>query len=106
MEFDGFTYLKFLVALVFVLGLIAVLTVIAKRLGLGNRGPIGRGKERRLSVIEAMVLDSKRRIVLVRRDDREHLILLGQAGEQVIEAGIAGGPATSHEKGPTGVIGK
>lgn len=88
MEFASFTYLKFLMALVFVLGLIGVLAVIAKRFGLGNRGPSRRSKEKRLFVVETMPLDAKRRIVLVRRDDREHLILLGTAGELVIEADI------------------
>ncbi|MCH7911025.1 MAG: FliO/MopB family protein [Candidatus Hydrogenedentes bacterium] len=95
MEFVGFTYLKFLMALVFVLGLIAVLAVIAKRFGLGNRGPLRRGKEKRLSVVETMPLDAKRRIVLVRRDDREHLIMLGAAGDLVIESDIAARSVTA-----------
>lgn len=33
-------------------------------------------------------MDGKRRMVLVRRDDTEHLLLLGTATETVIETGI------------------
>ena len=34
------------------------------------------------------MLDTRRRLVLVRRDDVEHLILLGAASETVIERNI------------------
>ena len=42
-------------------------------------------KTRRLGVVETLPLDARRRLVLVRRDGVEHLILLGAAGEAVIE---------------------
>ena len=62
--------------------------IIAKRAGLGNRGPMVRGKSKRLSIIETMSLDPKRRIVLIRRDNCEHLLLIGTSSEQVIERDI------------------
>ncbi|MDP6173121.1 MAG: flagellar biosynthetic protein FliO [Rhodospirillales bacterium] len=99
MEIEGVSYIRFAVALLFVLGLITVLAVAAKRFGLGNRGSIGRGKDRRLTLIEAMPIDTKRRLILVRRDDREHLILLGQGSEQVIETSIAVPPMAIPETG-------
>jgi flagellar protein FliO/FliZ len=34
-------------------------------------------------------VDAKRRLVLVRRDDREHLLLLGATQDVVVESGIA-----------------
>jgi flagellar protein FliO/FliZ len=34
--------------------------------------------ERRLAVVESLMLDPQRRLVLVRCDDEEHLILLGE----------------------------
>jgi flagellar protein FliO/FliZ len=86
-------YLRFLFALIFVLGLIGGLALLGKRFGFGNRGPTPRGATKRLGIVETMALDPKRRIVLVRRDDTEHLILIGAAGEQVIESGIAPVPA-------------
>ena len=88
MELDTINYLKFLLALLFVLGLIGGFAIIAKRAGLGNRGPMVRGKSKRLSIIETMSLDPKRRVVLIRRDNCEHLLLLGTSNEQVIENDI------------------
>jgi flagellar protein FliO/FliZ len=87
MEFAG--YLKFLTALLFVLGLIWFLAALARRMGFGF--PVTAMKSRgnrRLSVVEVTPVDARRRLVLVRRDDTEHLILLGQTTELVIETGI------------------
>ena len=89
MELEAVNYLKFVLALVFVLGLIGGFAILAKRAGLGNRGPIVRGKSKRLSIVESMSLDPKRRVVLIRRDDAEHLVLLGTQNEQIIETGLA-----------------
>lgn len=88
MEIDAVSYLKFLLSLLFVLGLIGGAALLAKRAGLGHRGPIVKGQSKRLAIIESMSLDPKRRVFLIRRDDKEHLILLGGAGEQVIESGL------------------
>lgn len=46
--------------------------------------------ERRLDVVEHHSLDGRRRLVLVRRDDVEHLILTGGPVDVVIETGIGG----------------
>ncbi|NQV54875.1 MAG: FliO/MopB family protein [Rhodospirillales bacterium] len=86
MEIGGIDYMKFTLSLIFVLGLIAGLAVVAKRVGLGNRGPVARGRNKRLSIVETMALDAKRRVVIVRHDDIEHLILLGGSDEHVISS--------------------
>ena len=88
MEIDSVSYMKFVFALIFVLGLIGGFALLAKKFGMGNRGPMRRNKGNRLSIIESMALDAKRRVVLVRRDDKEHLLLLGGATEMVIEGEI------------------
>lgn len=89
-------YFRFLLALVFVLGLIAALAWAARRFGFGgNLLPI-KGRSGRLAVTESLMLDAKRRLVLIRRDDREHLVLVGPAGETVIESGIAGTPPSTN----------
>ena len=83
-----------LVALAVVLALIAAGTWVARRyLAAGFIGNLG-GK-RRLSVVEYAMLDGKSRLVLVRRDTTEHLLVLGPAGAVVVETGIpsAGEPA-------------
>jgi len=85
---DYATIAQAVLALVFVLGLIGAIAVGARRFGLGIPSPTIRTKNKRVKVIEITVIDTKRRLVLVRRDDREHLILLGLSGEQVIETGI------------------
>lgn len=97
MDIDVTDYLRFVFALLFVLGLIAALALAGKRFGFGNRGPTLRGSTKRLAIVETMALDPKRRLVLVRRDGTEHLLLLGASGEQVVETGIAP-PADAPEK--------
>ena len=83
-------YFRFLLALVFVLGLIGVLATIARRAGLGfPTAAIKPGNTRRLSVVEVTAVDGRRRMVLVRRDDVEHLLLISPTSETVIERGIA-----------------
>ena len=82
------SYAQTLLALVFVLALIGLLTVVARRFGLGSPTPTIGHKNKRVRIVEVTQLDARRRLVLVRRDDREHLILLGNDREQVVEAGI------------------
>lgn len=87
MEFEG--YIRFLLALVFVIGLIGLLAAVARRMGLGFPATAMKGgKDRRLSVVEAAPLDGRRRLVLIRRDDVEHLVMVGPSSELVIETGI------------------
>ncbi len=87
-----------LVALAVVLALITAATWVARRyLASGFIGNLG-GK-RRLSVVESTMLDGKSRLVLVRRDSTEHLLVLGPGGAVVVESGIpsaaTGEPARS-----------
>ena len=81
------TYLKFVLALVFVLGLIAALAWTARRFGLGGKLVPNTGR-RRLSVSEVMPLDARRKLVLLRRDGTEHLVLLGPGPDLLLESGI------------------
>jgi flagellar protein FliO/FliZ len=95
------SYLRFILALVFVLALIGVLAWVARRYGVGGRpGPRNR-RDRRLEVIETRVIDGKRRLVLLRRDHVEHLVLMGPTSEIVIEQGIAGQAEIPAARGPT-----
>jgi flagellar protein FliO/FliZ len=80
-------YWRFLGALVLVIALIFALAWIAKRLGFGGRINTSRGK-RRLAIQEVLSLDSKRRLVLLKRDGVEHLLLLGLNDDLVVETGI------------------
>jgi flagellar protein FliO/FliZ len=82
------SYLRFVLALVFVVGLLLGLLWLLRRLapaGMITR-PAGR---RRLGVVESAAVDSRRRLVLVRRDDTEHLLLIGGGNDLVIESRAA-----------------
>ncbi len=82
-------YTRFVLALVFVLALIGLLTWLVRRFGLAGRMPTAAKQGRRLDVVEVAALDSRRRLVLVRRDRSEHLVLLGANADIVVERGIA-----------------
>ncbi|MCK4946335.1 MAG: FliO/MopB family protein [Alphaproteobacteria bacterium] len=79
--------IKFFSAFVFVISLMVLLSWGLKRIGLSATHIAG-GSKRRLKVVEFLSLDHRRRLVLVRCDDREHLLLLGSQGETVVETGI------------------
>ncbi len=89
---DYENYLRGAIALVLVLALITGAAWAARRFGVaGTR--IGPRRERRLAIAEVLAIDSRRRLLLVRRDAVEHLILIGGAGDRVVERGIAAGSA-------------
>lgn len=48
----------------------------------------GRNRKTRLAVMDATAVDSHRRLVLVRRDDIEHLLLIGGPTDVVVERDI------------------
>ncbi|MBZ7921841.1 flagellar biosynthetic protein FliO [Ensifer adhaerens] len=52
----------------------------------------GKNRQPRLAVLDAAAVDTRRRLVLVRRDDVEHLIMIGGPTDIVIESRI-GAPA-------------
>lgn len=54
----------------------------------GGSTIFGPRAERRLAVVEQASVDGRRRLVIVRRDDVEHLILTGGPVDVVIETGI------------------
>ena len=85
-------YMRFLVALIFVLALLGVFAWLIRRFELGGRLTARRGQGRRIGIVEVTAIDSKRRMVLVRRDRTEHLLLLGGNTDVVIERGIQANP--------------
>jgi len=89
------TYTRFFLALVAVVALMLIFAWLLRRYGLGARYTARGG--RRLQIVEVAPVDAKRRLVLLRRDDTEHLVLLGAQSELLIESGIKqpAGPAES-----------
>lgn len=50
--------------------------------------PRAGGRQRRLRILEVAALDPKHRLVLVRRDETEHLVLIGPSAALLVETGI------------------
>ena len=81
--------ITFIVAFIVVLALIGVAAWLVRRFA-GSR--IGantqRGRMPRLAVIDAAAVDGRRRLVLVRRDNVEHLLMIGGPTDIVVEPNI------------------
>lgn len=86
------TYLRFVLALLFVLALIGLAAWLVRRFGLAGAVVLPRGRQRRLSVVESVAVDGKHRLVLLRRDEVEHLVLLGPGPHLLVESGITPPP--------------
>lgn len=82
---DVMEYSKFFFALAFVLGMIWALAWVAKRSGLDKRLRGVTGNNGRLAVTDVLYLDPRRKITLVRADDREYLILIAGDTAQLID---------------------
>lgn len=79
---------QFIITLIVVFALIAVVYWLVRRFTGGRFGSIARGRVPRLAIIDAMAIDNRRRLVLVRRDNAEHLILIGGPSDVLIEGPI------------------
>ena len=78
---DWIDWARALFALIATLALIVGAAYLARRVGMlqgGAQGP------KRLKVSESLMLDPRRRLVIVRCDDREHVLLLSPAGDVVV----------------------
>ncbi|WP_417317914.1 FliO/MopB family protein [Emcibacter sp.] len=88
---DIVSYGQYLIALLFVIALLFGLAYAAKRMGLSARVTIHspKARHRRLNIVEILPIDAKRRLVLVRRDQTEHLLMLGTERDLVVEQDIS-----------------
>ena len=68
-----------LFALIFVVGLIALCAYVARRQGWAGAAPMGSG-DKRLKVVESLMLDPRHRAMVLRDGDTDHLIVLGPQG--------------------------
>jgi len=79
-------YLSYLIAALVILAVVILAILVIKAVGGRVRGRRGS----RLGVSEYHEVDKTRRLVLVRRDGVEHLLMIGGERDLVIETGIAG----------------
>jgi len=56
-----------------------------------SNGLFGGGREKRLGVLDQASVDGRRKLVLIKRDNVEHLIMTGGPVDVVIETGIPSG---------------
>ncbi|PIO90959.1 flagellar biosynthesis protein FliO, partial [Pseudomonas syringae] len=79
----------FFFAFIVVLALIGLAAWLVRRFA-GNRlgSNAARGRMPRLAVIDAAAVDGRRRLVLVRRDNVEHLLMIGGPTDIVVEPNI------------------
>jgi hypothetical protein len=83
--------LMWTVAALVLLVILLVVARIVRNLTAGTFVAGGRNRRTRLAVMDAAAVDNQRRLVLVRRDDVEHLILIGGPTDVVIEQNIVAG---------------
>ncbi len=84
---DEYYYLKFFIALIFVIALMGGLSLLLRRF-LPGSAPFVKAANRRLKITEMIVIDHKRKAILLQRDDKEHLIIIGSNSEIVVETNI------------------
>lgn len=91
---------RFFFAFIIVLALIGGTAFLVRRFG-GQRlgASTARGRQPRLAVIDAAAVDGRRRLILIRRDNVEHLLMIGGPSDIVVEANILRASAPSRDAG-------
>ncbi len=84
--------IQYLVAFVVILALLALFAFVLRRLT-GGRLMLpgqdrGRSRQPRLGIVDIYDLDRQRQLILLRRDNVEHLLLIGGPNDVVIETNI------------------
>jgi flagellar protein FliO/FliZ len=90
--------LRVIIVFLLVLGLIGATTWAVRRFG-GHRlgSSSNRGRQPRLAVIDAASVDARRRLILIRRDNVEHLLMIGGPTDIVVEPNIVRAVAASRD---------
>ena len=96
------TAVQFFIAFLIALALIVLSFWAIRRFGgIGLGAGAARGRQPRLGVIEAAAVDGRRRLVLIRRDNVEHLLMIGGPSDIVIEQNIVRAvPVASPREAP------
>ncbi|MCK0195537.1 flagellar biosynthetic protein FliO [Ancylobacter sp. 6x-1] len=71
-----------------IVGLIVLILVFNWAMGSIRRAGRRKSRARRLFVLDELMVDDRRRLLLIQRDDVQHLILVGGPNELVVETGI------------------
>src|SRR6476646_1956336 len=79
---------RFFIAFLIVLALIGLTAWLVRRFGSSRLGTASRGRQPRRAVIDAATVEGRRRLVLIRRDNIEHLLMIGVPTDLVVEPNI------------------
>ena len=92
------TSVNFVIAFVVVLALIGAATWLVRRFGAPRLDAGARNRQPRLAVIDTAAVDGRRKLVIIRRDNVEHLLMVGGPTDVVVETNIVrSGAAVSRE---------
>ena len=98
---EGQSGLKIFFFVIVVLALLALAFWLLRRFGAGRLGGgAARGRQPRLAVIDQATVDGRRRLVLIRRDNVEHLLIIGGPTDVVVEQNIVRAAAALREAAP------
>jgi flagellar biogenesis protein FliO len=96
---SGAVVAQFVITLVAVLILIGLFYWLVQRFSGIRFAGAARGRVPRLALIDALAVDGRRKLVLIRRDNVEHLILIGGTTDLVVEPSIMrGAPAGARPR--------
>ena len=90
---------RFFIAFLIMLGLIGAIAWAVRRFGAGRLAATTRGRQPRLAVIDYATVDGRRRLILVRRDNVEHLLMIGGPSDVVVEPNIVRAVAPPRDLG-------
>ncbi len=85
---NGAIIVQYAITLVVIVALIALVVWGMRRYGNSAIRPAARGRLPRLAIVDTLPVDNKRKLVLLRRDNVEHLLLIGGPSDVVVESSI------------------
>lgn len=98
---DGSFVLQFAVIFAVILGVLTAGVLLVRRFGGGSglsARPSQRARQPRLGIVDVYELDRQRQLILLRRDNVEHLLLVGGPNDVVIERNIQRGQRLPTEQ--------
>lgn len=97
---DILSLLRMLGTLALLLGALGGALWAVRRYDVKLPGRMGGGSARRLQLVDRITIDARRSVLLVRRDDAEHLLLVGPDHALLLESLRAAGSSSESEEQP------
>jgi len=105
---DGSPIIQYLVIFAVIFSALAAIVFVVRRLTGGSSALQTRGaraRQPRLGIIDVYELDRSRQLILLRRDNVEHLLLVGGPNDVVVERNIQRGqrplPEATRPRSPS-----